>query len=527
MGIPHSGRNIKKCNNINLGAWNVRTLLDNTKADRPERRTALVARELARYNVEIAALSETRLADKGQLTEQGGGYTFFWSGRSELEKRESGVGFAIKSHIARKLTTLPQAINDRLMTLQLPLRGKKNAVLISAYAPTMTNTDDTKTKFYEDLETLISAVPRSNKVFILGDFNARVGDDHLTWEGVIGKHGVGKCNSNGLLLLKTCAAHSLVITNTLFRLPTRHKTTWMHPRSKHWHLIDYIITRSVDKQDIRVTRSMCGADCWTDHRLIISKCRLHIQPPRRPQGQKVVKRLNVSRLKLCSEQLIQDLDAKLSTMPNDRNSIDERWAAFRNAVYTTSLEHLGQAKRNHQDWFDENEEEIQALLAEKRNLLRAFQNDPTSLAKKTAFTNTRQKVQKKLRELQDAWFSKKAEEIQGYADSNNIKLFYDSLKTLYGPQSSGSSPLLSADGTQLLSEKKQILERWAEHFNQVLNCPAAINDEAIDRLPQVKVNSDLDTLPKMAEVEKAPAGKHLELMPYLLKCTKWEAPSCY
>ena len=503
MGIPHSGRNIKKCNNINLGSWNVRTLLDNTKADRPERRTALVARELARYNVEIAALSETRLADKGQLTEQGGGYTFFWSGRSELEKRESGVGFAIKSHIARKLTTLPQAINDRLMTLQLPLRGKKNAVLISAYAPTMTNTDDTKTKFYEDLETLISAVPRSNKVFILGDFNARVGDDHLTWEGVIGKHGVGKCNSNGLLLLKTCAAHSLVITNTLFRLPTRHKTTWMHPRSKHWHLIDYIITRSVDKQDIRVTRSMCGADCWTDHRLIISKCRLHIQPPRRPQGQKVVKRLNVSKLKLCSEQLIQDLDAKLSTMPNDRNSIDDRWAAFRDAVYTTSLEHLGQAKRNHQDWFDENEEEIQALLAEKRNLLRAFQNDPTSLAKKTAFTNTRQKVQKKLRELQDAWFSKKAEEIQGYADSNNIKLFYDSLKTLYGPQSSGSSPLLSADGTQLLSEKKQILERWAEHFNQVLNCPAAINDEAIDRLPQVEVNSDLDIPPTMAEVEKA------------------------
>ena len=47
----------------------------------PDRRTALVANELKRYNVDIAALSETTFADEGQLTEKGAGYTFFWSGR--------------------------------------------------------------------------------------------------------------------------------------------------------------------------------------------------------------------------------------------------------------------------------------------------------------------------------------------------------------------------------------------------------------------------------------------------------------
>ncbi|KAL8565003.1 hypothetical protein ACOMHN_003379 [Nucella lapillus] len=61
----------KKVKVFNLSTWNVQTLLDNTKANRPERRTALVAIELARYNVDVAALSETCLADKGQLTGRG------------------------------------------------------------------------------------------------------------------------------------------------------------------------------------------------------------------------------------------------------------------------------------------------------------------------------------------------------------------------------------------------------------------------------------------------------------------------
>ena len=125
-----------------MGAWNVRTLMDNTGSERPERRTALVGRELARYNIDIAALSETRLANSGQIVENGAGYTFFWSGRGENERREAGVGFAIKSSLVSKLSSLPTAINDRLMSLKLPLAGKKQATLVSVYAPTMTNPDD-------------------------------------------------------------------------------------------------------------------------------------------------------------------------------------------------------------------------------------------------------------------------------------------------------------------------------------------------------------------------------------------------
>ncbi len=94
--------------------------------------------------------------------------------------------------------------------------------------------------------------------------------------------------------------------------------------------------------------------------------------------------------------------------------------------------------------------------------------------------------------MQDSWYSKKAIEIQGYADSHDTKRFYDALKSVYGTQSSGSFPLLTADGIQLLTKKKQILEKWTDHFNQVLNRPAEINDKAIASLPQVETSRDLD-----------------------------------
>ena len=191
---------------MTIGAWNVRPLMDSAGLDRPQRRTPLVGREFDQYKFQIAALSETHLAEEGLSKEVGAGYTFFWSGGKKEEQRETGVGFPIKSHLVSKLSGLPKGINDRLMTLRLPLTGKRHATIVSAYAPTMTNADEVKDKFYDDLDSVISATPRTDKLIFLGDFNARVGIDHQIWEGVIGTEGIRKCNSNGLLFLKVCRA---------------------------------------------------------------------------------------------------------------------------------------------------------------------------------------------------------------------------------------------------------------------------------------------------------------------------------
>ncbi|XP_063898002.1 craniofacial development protein 2-like [Helicoverpa armigera] len=266
---------------MTFGAWNVRTLIDNDGNLCPERKTAVVARELARYNVDVAALSETRLADQGELEEIGGGYTFFWKGRPQSERRLAGVGFAIKSTIVKKLPECPQYISDRIITLRLHLPNDNYLNVISVYAPTMSNEDSVKDQFYEELSQCLTSIRSSEQILLLGDFNARVGRDSESWPGVIGNN-VGNMNSNGQLLLTLCAQFDLTITNTLFRLRDKFKTTWMHPRSKHWHLLDYAITRRRDISQVHITRVMRGAHCWTDHRLLVTKLRLRLREPRRP-----------------------------------------------------------------------------------------------------------------------------------------------------------------------------------------------------------------------------------------------------
>ena len=217
-------------------------MMDSEDNERPQRRSALVAKELARLNIDIAALSEVRFADQGSLTEHGTGYTLYWSGKTNEERRLSGVVFMMKTQIANILQSLPIGHSDRLMSFRLPIQDNRFATVISVYAPTLLADAEVKEAFYSDLRNLLWQVKSEDKVLILGDFNARVGRDCNVWTGVLGRHGVGNCNDNGRLLLEFCSEHELTITNTMFEQKDRYKTTWQHPRSKHWHLLASIGT---------------------------------------------------------------------------------------------------------------------------------------------------------------------------------------------------------------------------------------------------------------------------------------------
>ncbi|BHF76146.1 hypothetical protein SprV_0501924400 [Sparganum proliferum] len=70
--------------------------------------------------------------------------------------------------------------------------------------------------------------------------------------------------------------------------------------------------------------------------------------------------------------------------------------------------------------------------------------------------------------MQDAWTTRKAEDIEEYEDRNEGKNFFAATKAVYGPIVKGTAPLLRADEITLLTGKTQILKRWAEHFHRLL-----------------------------------------------------------
>ena len=490
----------------------MRTLLDPqtpSYSDRPPRRTALIAAELKRYNIDIAALSETRLAEEDSISEAGEGYSFFWRGLPKDEHRIHGVGFAIKTTLLKDLPENPIGINERIMTLRIPLTCSRYATLVSIYAPTLTSPEEVKDQFYDELTRTLNSISRHDKLILLGDFNARVGNNHDVWSGVIGRHGLGKINANGLRLLNLCATYNLSITNTFFQLKSKHKTTWMHPRSHHWHLIDFIITRKSDLQDFRITKSMRGAECWTDHRLLRSLVRFKIRPPARKQK----KKRDFDRSKFHDPQKVEELQSSLAETlnhllipvqpPSTNQEINNLWTPFTNTLHETTRNIIGYSQKRHQDWFDQNNQQIHDLLDKKNKAHQAAINNPKSQAARDRFQELRSESQRTLRTLQNDWWFNKATEIQGYADTNDHQHFYSAIKSAYGPIRTACAPLRSADDTNLIKDAPSILERWTEYLTGLLNHRNPIDPTYFEDLPTLPVINQLDETPTYEDIRKA------------------------
>ena len=174
---------------------------------------------------------------------------------------------------------------------------------------------------------------------------------------------------NGLLLLSKCAEHSLCITNTLFTMADKYKTTWMHPRLKHSLLIDFIIVGQQDIRDVCVTRAVRGAECWTDHRLVRAVMALHIAPAHRNRPKIVRAAYYVTRLKdpYYRAQFQQVLDEKFQDHVTTKGST-KKWTSFKETVSEMAKEVLGAKTRTHEDWFNENDEKIKEAIMPRTSL---------------------------------------------------------------------------------------------------------------------------------------------------------------
>ena len=124
--------------------------------------------------------------------------------------------------------------------ISLHFQGKPfNIMVIQAYAPTSNAEEAEVERFYEDLQDLLELTPKKDILFIIVDWNAKVGSQETPW--VTGKFSLRIRNEAGQRLIEFCQENTLVIANTLFQQHKRRLYTWTLPDGQHRNQIDYIL----------------------------------------------------------------------------------------------------------------------------------------------------------------------------------------------------------------------------------------------------------------------------------------------
>ena len=124
--------------------------------------------------------------------------------------------------------------------ISVRFQGKPLSItVIQVYAPTSNAEEAEVERFYEDLQDLLELTPKKDAIFIIGDWNAKVGSQEIP--GVTGKFGLGVQNEAGQRLTEFCQENTLVIANTLFQQYKRQLYIWTSPDGQYQNQIDYIL----------------------------------------------------------------------------------------------------------------------------------------------------------------------------------------------------------------------------------------------------------------------------------------------
>ena len=116
--------------------------------------------------------------------------------------------------------------------ITVPFQGKSfNITVIQIYVPTSNAEEAEVEQFYEDLQDLLELTPQKDVLFIIRDWNAKVGSQEIP--GVTGKFGLQVQNEAGQRLTEFCQENSLVIADTLFQQHKRQFCTWISPDGKY------------------------------------------------------------------------------------------------------------------------------------------------------------------------------------------------------------------------------------------------------------------------------------------------------
>ena len=200
---------------------------------------------------------------------------------------------------------------------------------IQCYAPLNTDEEDVKDELFENLHDTLAHIPSTEQIYLMGDFNGKVGNERRMYTDYLGPHGRGTRNDNGERLLEICASHHLGISNTFFQ--DSHAYTWYKLGDQRIRSqFEYIITRRKEIRNIMDTRVIPSENVSTDHRMIVATIG---KETRRNRIGRTFQRRSVNVKKLMKPDINrkyqEEICYKLAQLPNKLNSAEKEWIDFK------------------------------------------------------------------------------------------------------------------------------------------------------------------------------------------------------
>ena len=474
---------------LRIGSWNVRTLYEAGK-------TAQVIQEMQKYRLDLLGISETHWSQAGEKRTRTGEFIVY-SGHEEEGQHKDGVAIILNKR-AQKTLRGWEAHGPRILMASFTTKKKRiNMNIIQAYAPTNEATDEDKDNFYHRLQDVMDQLPNKDVNILMGDMNAKVGGNNISYEQGMGRHGLGEINDNGERFVNHCSINNLVIGGTIFPHKRIHKATWISPDGRTENQIDHFCISCKFRRSLRDVRVMRGADVASDHHLLLAKVKLKLRKFESREGSRRLKfqvnllqdthRKQEFELALKNRfQLLQDLE---------ETDIEEHWTKIREIFESTCKEELGPKTYKNKDWMTQ---ESLDKVEERKRLKTKINNSRTRAEKLLAqqeYGEKNREVRKAIQKDKNIYLEELAERAEKAAANGHMRIVHQITKTLSGKRSKPVMPVKDLDGKSIFDREGQ-LNRWRTHFCQLLNRPPP--DEPPDILP-ARTDLPIETGPPSKE----------------------------
>lgn len=447
-----------------MATWNIKSI---------QGKESELEDEFEKLEIEILATTETKKKGKG-IYKFPKGNIFVYSGVIQEKRAAAGVGCLIQGKLEKQIQSW-NAWSERILSVEMKSERNEKKSIIIVYGPNEDDKAVNKQHFWDQLTEAIETA--KGRLYIIGDFNSRVGMSDEEYRTVIGKWGENVRNDNGRRMIDFCLVNNLIITNTFFQHKDIHKYTREMLSRNERSIIDYIVIERQYRKTLIDTRVKRGPEIGSDHFVVVSKFK-DIEMGKNTttlseKKQNETKYETIKSYKLRDLNIAKEFEAEINKNLDykemENEDIEHKWNHLKNVMLNAARKVCGIKRilknKKQTSWWTK---EIKQQIKQKKLAWRNYLSNKT-VERYNIYKNERTKTKMLIKTAKNEQWEKFGEKMEQDSKTNQ-KLFYKALKNMRTEKHQDTYFIKNKNGA-VITEEEEIIQRWKEYYQELLNAP--------------------------------------------------------